>query len=158
MRSMIVKEFRELRRDRRTVAMLVVLPLLLLTIFGFAANFTVDHLSVAVVGPQAAQVGQTLGATGATASEGSSGAAGVPEVLRIDSVDAGADRADAVADLAADRYDLAVVTGAAPGDVPEVLIDGSNLFAAQAARVVVAGLGTRSPPRCCSTRTSPPPG
>jgi ABC-2 type transport system permease protein len=42
MKAMIVKEFRELIRDRRTLAMLVVLPLLLLIIFGYAANFYVS--------------------------------------------------------------------------------------------------------------------
>ena len=31
--AMIVKEFRQLRRDRRTVAMMVALPILLLVIF-----------------------------------------------------------------------------------------------------------------------------
>ena len=44
MRAMILKEFRELRRDRRTMAMLVALPLVLLVIFGYAANFRVDSL------------------------------------------------------------------------------------------------------------------
>ena len=51
---MIIKEFRELRRDRRTVAMLVVLPVLLLVMFGYAANFSVSSLRTVVVGSQAA--------------------------------------------------------------------------------------------------------
>ena len=55
MRAMIVKEFRELVRDRRTLAMLVVMPLLLLIIFGYAANFSVSSVKAAVVGPQATQ-------------------------------------------------------------------------------------------------------
>ncbi|NKY23077.1 ABC transporter permease [Cellulomonas denverensis] len=122
---MILKEFRELRRDRRTVAMLVVLPLLLLTIFGYAANFTVDHLDTLVVGPQAEQASTMLAGQ---------------DLLRIDDVRPDADRADAVADLAANRADIAVVTG---GEVPEVLIDGSNIFAAQSAKVLVAQLGDR---------------
>lgn len=125
MRAMILKEFRELRRDRRTVAMLVVLPLLLLTIFGYAANFTVDHLDTLVVGPQAEQASTILAGQ---------------DLLRIDDVRPEADRADAVADLAANRADIAVVTG---GEVPEVLIDGSNIFAAQSAQVLVAQLGDR---------------
>ncbi len=136
MRAMILKEFRELRRDRRTVAMLVVLPLLLLTIFGFAANFTVDSLSVVVVGPQAERVEEQL----ATRSE-------LNGVLRIEKVRPGADRAAAVDDLAANRYDLAVVTPDAADGVPEVLIDGTNLFAAQAANVVVARLGAAVDPQ-----------
>ena len=39
MRAMILKEVRQLRRDRRTVAMLVVIPVVLLTVFGYAARF-----------------------------------------------------------------------------------------------------------------------
>lgn len=50
---MIIKEFRELRRDRRTVAMLVVLPVLLLVMFGYAANFSLSSLRTVAVGPQA---------------------------------------------------------------------------------------------------------
>jgi ABC-2 type transport system permease protein len=112
--------------------MLIVLPLLLLTIFGFAANFTVDSLSVVVVGPGAERVGTQLTAH-----------APVSDVLHVEAVRPGADRAEAVRELAANRYDLAVVAPAATGDdaVPEVLIDGTNLFAAQAAKVVVAQLG-----------------
>ena len=55
MRAMFVKEFRELVRDRRTLGMLVMMPLLLLVIFGYAANFYVSSLKTAVVGPQASQ-------------------------------------------------------------------------------------------------------
>src|SRR5712675_887358 len=60
MRAMMVKEFRELVRDRRTLAMLIVMPLLLLVIFGYAANFYVSSVKTAVVGPQASQVIKTL--------------------------------------------------------------------------------------------------
>ena len=47
MKAMIVKEFRELVRDRRTLAMLIVMPLLLLVIFGYAANFYVSSVKTA---------------------------------------------------------------------------------------------------------------
>jgi ABC-2 type transport system permease protein len=127
MRAMILKEFRELRRDRRTVAMLVVLPLLLLTIFGFAANFTIDTLSAVAVGPHAQQVVDQIAATPAD------------EVIDVRAVHPEDDRADAHADLAANRYDVAIVTTDA--GTPEVLVDGSNLFAAQAAQVVLARMG-----------------
>jgi ABC-2 type transport system permease protein len=60
MGAMIIKEFRELGRDRRTVAMLVVLPLLLLVIFGYAANFYVSTVKAAVVGARAEQVAARL--------------------------------------------------------------------------------------------------
>lgn len=52
---MIVKDFRQLRRDRRTLAMIVVLPLLLLVVFGYAASFDATTISTKVVGPRAGQ-------------------------------------------------------------------------------------------------------
>ncbi|WP_372452085.1 hypothetical protein [Nocardia albiluteola] len=53
---MVLKEFLELRRDKRMMAMIIALPLLLLVIFGYAASFNVDSLRTEVVGPQARQV------------------------------------------------------------------------------------------------------
>ena len=49
--AMVMKEFQELRRDRRTMAMLIVLPLLLLVVFGYAANFKVSSIPTDVYGP-----------------------------------------------------------------------------------------------------------
>jgi hypothetical protein len=40
---MVAKEFRELRRDRRTVALMIALPVVLLVVFGYAANFKVQN-------------------------------------------------------------------------------------------------------------------
>ena len=60
MKALIVKEFRELARDRRTLAMLIALPVLLLVIFGYAANFTVDKISVIAVGPHAESLVEEL--------------------------------------------------------------------------------------------------
>ncbi|MBP2436711.1 ABC transporter permease [Microbacterium amylolyticum] len=51
--AVAIKEFRELFRDHRTLGLLFGLPIVLLIIFGYAANFTVDRVSVAVVGAQA---------------------------------------------------------------------------------------------------------
>src|SRR6266487_13583 len=51
--AMLVKEFRQLRRDRRTLAMMIFLPVLLLIIFGYAARFDVQTIPVTVVGPRA---------------------------------------------------------------------------------------------------------
>lgn len=53
MRALFIKEFQELKRDRRTLAMIIMLPLLLLLVFGYAANFSVDHINAKVLGPQA---------------------------------------------------------------------------------------------------------
>lgn len=56
MRALFIKEFQELKRDRRTLAMIIMLPLLLLLVFGYAANFSVDHINVKVIGPRPAQL------------------------------------------------------------------------------------------------------
>jgi len=127
--AMVLKEFRELRRDRRTLAMLLVLPVLLLVVFGFAANFTITSLSTAVVGPQSAAVGAQIAAH----AQG-------PRHLVVVRTDPAADAADARRLLVDGKADLAVVTG---GTRPLVYIDGSNLFAAQSAAVLVAALGDR---------------
>ena len=50
MQAMILKEFRQMRRDRRTMALLFVVPLLMLTVFGYAARFDVKDIPTAVVG------------------------------------------------------------------------------------------------------------
>src|SRR5467141_2339650 len=58
--AMIVKEFRQVRRDRRTLAMMIVLPVLLLVVLGYAASFDVKTITVAAAGPQAHAVAGSL--------------------------------------------------------------------------------------------------
>ncbi|GEL93729.1 ABC transporter permease [Cellulomonas composti] len=118
---MILKEFRELRRDRRTVAMLVVLPVLLLVVFGYAANFTIDSVATQVVGPGAEHA-----------------AAALPEPFDLQGTDpsAGADEAHRL--LRDNEADVVVDTGTVP---PTVYVDGSNLFVAQAAVAALGRLG-----------------
>ena len=52
--AMIVKEFRQMRRDRRTLAMMIIMPVLLLVVLGFAARFYPSSIPVVVAGPDAA--------------------------------------------------------------------------------------------------------
>lgn len=47
--GLIYKEFILIRHDRGTIAMLVVLPVLLLTLFGFAIDFDPKHLPTTVI-------------------------------------------------------------------------------------------------------------
>ncbi len=47
--AMVVKEFIQMRRDRLTFAMMVGIPLIQLTLFGFAINSDPKHLPTAVV-------------------------------------------------------------------------------------------------------------
>ncbi len=55
--AIALKEFRELRRDRRTLAMLFLLPFLFLVVFGYAASFDVKDVPTIVFGAQAEQSG-----------------------------------------------------------------------------------------------------
>ena len=59
--AMSVKEFRQLRRERLTLAMMIVLPVLLLVVFGYAASFDVSSIPTAAAGPQAAALVASLG-------------------------------------------------------------------------------------------------
>jgi ABC-type multidrug transport system permease subunit len=110
---MIVKEFRELVRDRRTLGMLIGMPLLLLVIFGYAANFYVSSLKTAVVGPPAAQAAATL-----------------PPLFHVTETQPAGTRASAQTLLQDNKVDVAFVTGRTP---TLALVNGSNLFAAQSA-------------------------
>src|ERR1700753_4127866 len=55
--GIIVKEFTQMRRDRLTFAMMLGIPLIQLTLFGFAINSDPRHLPAAIIvadhGPQA---------------------------------------------------------------------------------------------------------
>ncbi len=108
-----MKEFRELSRDRRTVAMIVGMPLLLLVVFGYAANFGVDSISTAVLGPQAEQLTSQ-----------------VPDLFEVVETDPDGTATDAEDALVRGEADVAVVTGAQP---VTAYVDGSALFSAQAA-------------------------
>ncbi len=114
MLAMIRKEFRELRRDRRTMAMLIALPIVLLVVFGYAANFDVTEIRTNLYG------------------EGASVAASVLHApFTAEVVDPSGGTADAEDALQANDADVAVVTD--PGHEPVAYVNGSELFTAQAA-------------------------
>jgi ABC-2 type transport system permease protein len=121
MKAMIVKEFRELRRDRRTVAMLVVLPVLLLVMFGYAANFSLSSLRTVVVGPQAAVAQAKL-----------------PPVFDVVSVQPSSGSAQAKDMLARAEAQVVIDTTTTPFTAR---VDGADLFAAQTATGVLAKAG-----------------
>src|SRR5438128_4142913 len=47
--SIVVKELIQIRRDPRTLAIVLALPIMQLTLFGYAINTTVDHISTVVL-------------------------------------------------------------------------------------------------------------
>jgi len=124
--AMIVKEFRQVRRDRRTLAMMIVMPVLLLVVLGYAASFDVKTISVAVSGPQAQLLAHRL-----------------PSPFEVKTIAPGQSASWARNELRDGKAEMAVVTGSSR---PQVLIDGSQLFSAKAALAALAGLAQRGTP------------
>jgi ABC-2 type transport system permease protein len=116
--AMIVKEFRQLRRDRRTLVMMIALPILLLVVLGYAASFDVKSIPVVVTGPQAAATAHAL-----------------PGPFDVVAVSAHQSAQWARDELRDGQAAVAVVTG---GARPAVLIDGTQLFAAQKTLAVLS--------------------
>ncbi len=53
--AMIVKEFRQIRRDRRTLVMMILMPIVLLVVLGYAASFNVRPSPSPWPGPRPAR-------------------------------------------------------------------------------------------------------
>ena len=49
LRPMIIKEFRQIRRDPTSLGILLVLPSALIVLVGYAVNFDVRHLSLVIL-------------------------------------------------------------------------------------------------------------
>jgi ABC-2 type transport system permease protein len=120
--AMIVKEFRELRRDRPTMAMLIALPIIMLIVFGYAANFSVHSITTNVYGPSAEAVASKL-----------------KSPFTVEHTDASGTRADAEHALVNNQADLAIITASSPP--AHALVNGSQLFAAQAAVGALSRIG-----------------
>ncbi len=121
--AMVVKEFRQMRRDHRALALMIVLPLLMLVVFGYAASFDVANVPVQVVGPRAEQV-----------------APGLPAALEVQDVipsDGDAEARETLVD--GNAVAVIVTSGTGPG---HVLVDGSQLFSA---RTVATGIASEAP-------------
>lgn len=135
MRALIVKEFRELARDHRTLAMLVVLPVLLLVIYGYATNFSVDRVSVIVVGANAEEFVDDLDSY-VVANESL-------EIVRVDPSLAQDNAENLLRDQEADAIIVAgqdTGTNSLLSDRMSIYVDGNGLFAAQAAQGVFVQL------------------
>jgi len=58
--AMLVKEFLQLRRDRVTLATMISIPMLQLTLFGYAINTTPRYLPTAVLLQESSDVGRSI--------------------------------------------------------------------------------------------------
>jgi len=122
--AMIVKEFRQVRRDHRTLAMMIVMPVVLLVVFGYAASFDTSAIPTVVGGPAA-----------------EAGADRLPDLFDIRDIDPAVDRTAAIELL---RNGEAVVVILADPVRPVGLVDGSQLFSARAAVQAMTAAGNVS--------------
>ncbi len=113
MRAMILKEFRQMRRDRRAMGLMIGLPVMLLVVFGYAARFDVTTIDTWVVGPQAQQVAGSL-----------------DPVFQVVKTDPAGTAATAEQAMRNSHTSVAIDTGDGP---PTMMIDGADLFVAQSA-------------------------
>jgi ABC-type multidrug transport system permease subunit len=122
--ALIVKEFRQVRRDHRTLAMMIVLPLVLLIVFGYAASFDVSEIDTILMGPGAEEVEGQL-----------------PDLFEVVETAPAGDRAAAIDELRDGHAVVAIVTG----QRPQILVDGSELFAAKSAVATFANAPAQLP-------------
>jgi ABC-2 type transport system permease protein len=116
--AMVTKEFRQLRRDRRTLAMMIVLPVLLLVVFGYAASFNVKQIPTFVVGPRA-EAAATL----------------LHSPFQVVGIDVAGNRATVEHQL----LDGAAIVGVVTSPTGAlVLMDGTQLFSVQTAEAALA--------------------
>jgi ABC-2 type transport system permease protein len=59
-RAMLIKEFIQLKRDRVSFAMIIMIPLMQLVLFGYAINTTPRHLPTAVLLQESSDVGRSI--------------------------------------------------------------------------------------------------
>lgn len=117
LRSIVRKEFIEIRRDRRTLALIIAVPMILLVIFGYAANFQVHDIPAELVGHNSGELRSALAKSGAFSVH-----RGVAR-----------DVSAAESDIQHGKVGVAIVVDE-QGLPVRVLIDGSNLLTAMTAQ------------------------
>ena len=123
--AMVQKEFRQVRRDRRTLGLMIAMPVMLLIVFGYAASFDVEIITSVAYGPEADSLTDLI-----------------PAPFDVTEVDPEAGVADATSRLR--KGGVAVAFIASEG-APRALVDGSQLFAARTAVQALTVLGDRVP-------------
>jgi len=123
--ALIQKEFLQIWRDRRTLGLIIFVPVTLMVIFGYAATFDVRDIPTELVGHDSPAIRTKLEA-------GNAFSVAAPVVA---STDVARD------DLKQGRVMVAVVVNAL-GQPVSVLIDGSNLLEAMTAERGLAALQT----------------
>ena len=121
--ALMRKEFIQVVRDRRTLAMMILIPFLWLLIFGYAATFDVRHMRTAVGGPQGSPL------PGLIAQVLRTQAAEYFEVVDTSSTS----REEIEEKIRTGEAQVAILAPAGAGEAGLVLVDGSEIFTAQTA-------------------------
>jgi ABC-2 type transport system permease protein len=136
--SIVFKEFIQIRRDPRTLAIVLVMPLMQLILFGYAINTTVDHIATIVL--DQARDAQSRGFLATFFNTGyfdlTAQAVSLEQVRQA--IDSGGARVGIV--LPPD-FSTDMVAGRAPK--AQVVVDGSDPNTAQTALLVSSTLAQR---------------
>jgi ABC-2 type transport system permease protein len=136
--SVVLKEFIQIRRDPRTLAIVLALPVMQLVLFGYAINTTVDHIATVVLDQSRdAQSRRFLASFFNTGYFDLTLQARTLEEAR-QAIDAGTAR---VGIILPPEFSRDVVAGRAPQ--AQVLVDGSDPNTAQTAVLVAGTLAQR---------------
>lgn len=136
--SIVAKEFIQIRRDPRTLAIVLVMPIMQLVLFGYAINTAVDHIATIVLDQSRdAQSRRFLASFFNTGFFDRTAEAGSLDEVRA-SIDAGAARVGIIVPPTFSRDQL---SGRMPS--AQVLVDGSDPNTAQTALLVSGVLGAR---------------
>src|SRR5215207_1595385 len=129
--AIVSKEFIQIRRDPRTLAIVLAMPLMQLILFGYAINTTVDHIATVVLDQaRDAQSRTFLSAFFNTGYFDLAGTAASVEQLR-QTIDAGHAR---VGIVVPPEFSRELLAGRSPR--AQVLVDGSDPNTAQTALLV----------------------
>ncbi|MHB1127386.1 MAG: ABC transporter permease [Bacillota bacterium] len=133
-KALVIKEFIQIRRDKRTLAMIIIIPVIWLAVFGYAASFDVNSLKVAVWNNSTTPL-----------SEKAMGL--IKDTERFELVDTAVDSEAGLTELLRKgQAQLGVIIPSGFGeewdaeDRIRVLVDGADFFAAQASSQVLLPL------------------
>jgi ABC-2 type transport system permease protein len=135
LRSVVKKEFRQIRRDARSLMFMVFLPAFMLLMFGFALNFDVKHIPLAVVDEDGSRASRDLVDRFRT-TEYFDLKAVLPETAAVDPIMAREDIRIAL--VIPVRFSEDLAAGRSPS--VQVLVDGSNAMSGTTAAGYVGAI------------------
>ena len=133
--SVVKKEFRQIRRDARSLMFMIFLPAFMLLLFGFALNFDVKHIPLAVVDQDGSRASRDLVDRFRT-TEYFDLKAVLPKTAAIDPIMAREDIR--VALIIPVRFAADLLAGRSPA--VQVIVDGSNALSGTTAAGYVGAI------------------